>query len=164
MPGLVLVAPSMIEGGGSNLIAPDPSLIFIFILFIILTFILNRLLFKPIGNVLDQRQRLTEGAKNEARSSLRLSQARALEYEDALRQARAESFQFLQKKRAVAMEERARLLTEAREQAAHEIENAKSEIARQADQARLTLEREAATIAASISQAVLGRPVQGGAD
>ena len=85
MAGLVFVAPSMIEGGGSNLIAPDASLILIFILFIILIFVLNRLLFKPIGHVLDQRQRLTEGAKNEARSAARLSQSRALEYEDALR-------------------------------------------------------------------------------
>lgn len=148
--------------GGASLISPDGSLIVIFVLFIILVFVLDRILFKPIGQVLDQRERRTEGARSEARAAVKLSEARAIEFEDALRQARAESFQLLQRRRASAVEDRNRLLAESREKASAEINSAKSEIANQAAEAKQTLERDAKSIAAQISSSVLGRTIEGG--
>jgi F-type H+-transporting ATPase subunit b len=151
------------EGGG-NIISPDGSLLFIIALFMLFVFVMNRLLFKPIGRVLDERQTLTEGATNEARAAARRYQARLAEYESTIRQARAESYRRLEQERAAALEERRRLIDDAKQKASGEIEQAKSEIMRQADGARAALETESRQIAATISRTVLGRTVGGGAD
>ena len=151
------------EGGG-NIISPDGSLLFIIALFLLFVFVMNRLLFRPIGRVLDERQTLTEGATNEARAAARSYQARLAEYEAAIRQARAESYRQLEDKRALALEERRHLIEEAKQKASGEIEQAKSEIKQQADSARATLDAESRQIAGRISRTILGRTVGGGAD
>ena len=150
--------------GERNIINPDASLLFIIALFMLFVFVMNRLLFRPIGRVLDERQTLTEGATNEARAAARRYQARLAEYETTIRQARAESYRRLEQDRAAALEERRRLIEDAKQKASGEIEQAKSEIKQQADGARLALETESREIAATISRTVLGRTVGGGAD
>jgi F-type H+-transporting ATPase subunit b len=150
--------------GGDNIISPDGSLLLIIALFMLFVFVMNRLLFKPIGRVLDERQTLTEGATNEARAAGRRYQARLAEYESTIRQARAESYRRLEQARAAALEERRRLIEAAKQKASGEIEQAKSEIRRQADGARAALEAESRQIAATITRTVLGRTVGGGAD
>src|SRR5215471_9108117 len=129
-----------LEEGSGNLISPDGSLVFIIILYIIFVFLLNRILFKPVGLILDQRDTLTVGAKAEARAAARRYQVQAMDYESGLRQARAESYRFLEEKRATALQERDGLVQEAKQSAQKEIERAKAEIARQSSEARAQLE------------------------
>jgi F-type H+-transporting ATPase subunit b len=150
--------------GGTDLIRPDGSLVVIFILFLLFVFVMNRLLFKPIGHVLDERERKTEGARHEARASVRVYQGKVAEYEFSIRHARAETYRLLQQAREKAMAERGRLLDEARQAAGQDIQAARSDLERQAMAARATLERDARQIAADISRKVLGRPVLGGSD
>ncbi|MEK6410834.1 MAG: ATP synthase F0 subunit B [Acidobacteriota bacterium] len=151
------------EGGG-NIISPDGSLVFVLVLFLIFVFVLNRILFRPIGRVLDERQSLTEGAANEARAAKRSYEARLAEYEATIRQARAESYRQSEQERAVALDERRRLIEEAKQVANEEIGRARHEIERQAAEARAALESESRQIAQRISRTVLGRTVGGGAD
>lgn len=151
------------EGGG-NIISPDGSLVFVLFLFIILVFVLNRILFRPIGRVLDERQTLTEGSANEARAARRTYEARLAEYEGTIRQARAESYKRSEQERAAAIEERRKLIDEAKMQAHEQIDRAKQEIEQQVDLARAALESESRQIAERISRTVLGRTVGGGAD
>jgi F-type H+-transporting ATPase subunit b len=151
------------EGGG-NIISPDGSLVLVLVLFLIFVFVLNRILFRPIGRVLDQRQTLIEGSANEARAARRRYEARLAEYEATIRQARAESYKRSEQERAAALDERRRLLDEAKQHTHQQIEQAKQEIARQVAQARAALESEVRQIAERISRTVLGRPVGGGAD
>jgi len=151
------------EGGG-NIISPDGSLVFVLVLFLILVFVLNRILFRPIGRVLDERQTLTEGAANEARAARRSYETRLAEYEATIRQARAESYKRSEQERAAAVEERRRLIDDAKHHAHEQIERAKQEIEQQVVQARAALESESRQIAERISRTVLGRTVGGGAD
>lgn len=151
------------EGGG-NIISPDGSLVFVLVLFLIFVFVLNRILFRPIGRVLDERQTLTEGAANEARAAKRSYEARLAEYEATIRQARAESYRQSEQERAVALDNRRRLIEEAKQFANEEIGRAKNEIERQVADARAGLESESLQIADRISRTVLGRTVGGGAD
>ena len=151
------------EGGG-NIISPNGSLVFVLILFLIFVFVLNRILFRPISRVLDERQTLTEGSANEARAARRRYEARLAEYEATIRQARAESYRRSEQDRAVALDERRHLIEEAKLQAHDQIASAKTEIERQVAQARTALESEARQIAERISRTVLGRTVGGGAD
>jgi F-type H+-transporting ATPase subunit b len=151
------------EGGG-NIISPDGSLIVVLVLFIILVFLLNRLLFRPIGRVLDERQTITEGATNEARAARRMYDARLADYEASIRQARAEGYQRAEQERAAALDARRRVIDEAKAQAHEQIERAKQEIEQQVVRARTALEAESRQIAERISRTVLGRTVGGGAD
>jgi F-type H+-transporting ATPase subunit b len=151
------------EGGG-NIISPDGSLVFVLVLFLTLVFVLNRILFRPIGRVLDERQTLTEGAANEARAARRSYETRLAEYEATIRQARAESYKRFEQQRAAAVEERRRLIDDAKQHTHEQIEHAKQEIEQQVVQARAALESESRQIAERISRTVLGRTVGGGAD
>ena len=153
-----------LAGGEDNIIQPNASLFLVFVLFIIFVFVLNRILFRPIGRVLDEREALTEGATNEARAAARRYQAELASYEASIRQARGESYRRLEQDRAAALEERKRLIDEAKQKAADEIDLAKSEIANQAALARASLEAESRQIAERISRTVLGRTVGGGVD
>jgi F-type H+-transporting ATPase subunit b len=151
------------EGGG-DIISPDGSLVFVLVLFLILVFVLNRILFRPIGRVLDERQTLTEGAANQARAARHSYDARLADYEATIRQARAESYKRSEQERAAAVEERRHLIDEAKLHAHEQIESAKQEIQQQVVQARAALESESRQIAERISRTVLGRTVGGGAD
>ncbi len=147
-----------------NIISPDGSLVVIFFLFLIFVFLLNRILFKPVGRILDQREKLTHGAKAEAREAADELRRKLGEFEERIRLARAESYRYLEQQRAAAVARRNQDIEEARHQAASTIEDGKREIARQAEQARSALESEAASIAGSIAQTILGRAVGGGGD
>lgn len=149
--------------GGSNIINPDGSLVFVLILFLVFVFVMNRLLFRPVSRILDQRETLTTGAANEARAAARRYESKLNEYETTVRQARAESYKRLEQQRAVALDDRRQVIDAAKQQTATEIAQAKAEIGRQAAQARATLETESRQIAENISRTILGRPVGGGA-
>src|SRR5512143_2941723 len=123
------------EGGG-NIISPDGSLVLVLVLFIILVFVLNRILFRPIGRVLDERQTLTEGAANQARAARRSYESRLADYEATIRQTRAECYKRSEQERAIAVEERRRLIDDAKLNAHEQIERAKQEIGQQVAQAR----------------------------
>jgi F-type H+-transporting ATPase subunit b len=153
---LANVALAFSEGGG-NIISPNGSLVFILILFILFVFVMNRLLFRPIGRVLDERETLTEGAANEARAAVRRYQAKLADYESTIRQVRAESYKKLEQDRTAALEERRHVIEAAKQETNEKIEHAKSEIEQQASAARAALESESRQIAETISRTVLGR-------
>ena len=151
-----------LAGGEDNIIQPNASLLLVFVLFLIFVFVLTRILFRPIGRVLDEREALTEGATNEARAATRRYQSELANYEASIKQARGESYRRLEQERAAALLERKRLIDDAKEKAAEEIQHAKSEIADQAAAARAALEGESRQIAQQITRTVLGRTVGGG--
>ena len=158
---MVSMTLAFAEGGG-NIINPDGSLIVVLVLFVIFVFALNRLLFRPVGRVLDERETLIEGATNEGRAARRMYDARLAEYEASIRHARAEGYHLAEQERAAALDARRRVIDDAKAQAHEQIEVAKQEIEQQVVQARATLESESRQIAERISRTVLGRSVGGG--
>ena len=159
---MVPMTLALAEGG--NIISPDGSLVFVLVLFLVFAFLLNRILFRPISRVLDERETLTEGAANEARAARRRYEAKLAEYEATIRQARAESYRLAEQVRAAALDERRRMIDQAKQRAHEEIARARQEIERQVAKARAALESEVRQIAERISRTVLGRAVGGGAD
>jgi F-type H+-transporting ATPase subunit b len=153
---LANVALAFAEGGG-NIISPNGSLVFILALFLLFVFVMNRLLFRPIGRVLDERETLTEGATNEARAAVRRYQVKLADYESTIRQVRAENYKKLEQDRTAALEDRRHVIEAAKRETSEIIEHAKSEIERQASAARAALESESRQIAETISRTVLGR-------
>ena len=150
--------------GGSNIINPDGSLVFVLLLFLLFVFVMNRLLFRPVSRILDERQTLTVGAANEARAAARRYENKLDEYEATLRQARAESYKKLEAGRALALDERRQVIEAAKQQTAEEIARAKVKIERQAASARTTVDTESRQVAEQILRTILGRTLGCGAD
>ena len=153
---LLLAMIALAEGGG-NIINPDISLVVIFVLFIIFVFLLNRLLFRPIGRVLDKREALTEGATAEARAAAHQYNARLSEYESTIRRARAEGYRKLEQQRSAELEARRALIEGIKEEASAEIERAKSSLAEQAAEARAALEAESRQLAENLAHRARSR-------
>ncbi|HWN99688.1 MAG TPA: ATP synthase F0 subunit B [Blastocatellia bacterium] len=150
--------------GGDNIIQPDLSLILVIVLFLIFVVVVNKILFKPITTVLDERYNLTVGASDEARAVTRSYQRRLADYEARIREARAESYREAELQRAAALERRRQLIEQVKQQTAQQIEEAKSNIRNQVKDARAALETESRQIAQGIARTLLGRTVGGGAD
>lgn len=145
-----------------NIVQPNITILIVFGVFIIFAIILNQILFKPIGKVLDERESQTEGAAAEARAAARQYQSQLANYEETIRKARAESYRKIEEQRKAALDERQKLIEAARGQADAEIAKGRKQIARDAATARAELEDEARQIAEQISRTVLGRAVGGG--
>lgn len=125
--------------------------------FLLLWVVLKRLLFDPVLQVLDERDRRTRGNR-EAADQLR---ARGAAYENehaatilAVRRAVSEEAQEA-RKRAVAEERQA--LGSARDAAAADLNRTRGELAGQMEEARRRLSAQADTLAAQIVGKVLGR-------
>jgi F-type H+-transporting ATPase subunit b len=159
---LLAIPAFVLFESGDNIIQPNVTLVVVIILFIIFVFVLNQILFKPIGKVLDERETLTEGAAAEARAAARQYQARLNNYEETIRQARAESYRKLEQQRKAALDERSKLVESARALAEAEIAKARAEVAAQTAEARTALEQESRQIAEQISRTLLGRALGGG--
>ncbi len=158
----MLAIPAFVLFAEDNIIQPNVTLVVVLILFIVFVVVLNQILFKPIGKVLDERESLTEGAAAESRAASRQYQSRLNHYEETIRRARAEIYHKLEQRRKVALEERGKSIEAARSQAEAEIARAREQVATQAAEARATLEQESRQIAEQISRTVLGRAVGGG--
>jgi F-type H+-transporting ATPase subunit b len=147
-----------------NVLAIDGSFLFIFISIFILIFVLNRTLFKPINQVLDERERLSAGRLAEAKRMLVQYEERVNRYEEQLRAARAEAYQQQEARRRAELSARQDLIAEVKTEAARQVAGARDEISKQADNARKSLEKEARSMAATISSQILHRQVSPGGD
>ena len=142
-------------------LVPDGTLFFHIILIVLMVFILNVTLFRPINRILEERERHTSGRSGEAQEILRRVESNMGKYERSLREARAEGYQLLERQRADAMNRRQSELSVLRVDLSQKVEEEKNAILTQAQQAQVSLGRDTTRIASEISQQILGRPVGG---
>jgi F-type H+-transporting ATPase subunit b len=128
-----------------------------FLLVVFLSLYLKRVFFAPLEKVLQQRYEATEGARRLAEQTLQQANARAAEYEAAMRAARAEVYQQQEQSHRQLQEQAAARIAEARKHAEDGIEEAKRQIAQEAEAAKLYLERESDQLADQIADTVLRR-------
>src|SRR5262245_11647733 len=145
-----------------SVLSIDGSFLFIFFSILLLIYILNHTLFKPINQILDERERLGTGRIGESRRMMGEYEERLKRYESQLREARGEAYQRLEVERRETALERQRMIAEVKAETSAQIDGAKQEIARQAAGARQNLENEARAMAGAISSQILHRPVGAG--
>lgn len=138
-------------------LVPDGTLIIHIAIIITMVFVLNRLLFRPVGRILKEREARTRGRTGEARETVHRVKESLSRYENSLRQARAEGYGLLEQQQAAAYAERQRKIAVVRQEVEGQIEQQKSEIHTQAEQAREALRTEAERVAANISSQLLRR-------
>jgi F-type H+-transporting ATPase subunit b len=127
--------------------------------FIILMFLLNFLLFKPMRSFLSTRQGMIDQTMAEARQAEEKAEASLERYHDLLSDARRAVDARLSEAQAKADEDRRRRLAEAEQRAQESIEAASTEIRGAAEEARDGLRAQARALAEAIAEKVLGRAV-----
>lgn len=140
-------------------LVPDGTLILHVIIILLMVWILNKTLYKPINRILEAREKRTRGRMSEAQEILTDVGEKVSNYERQLRQARAEGYALAEQERTAAMQERQGKLNEMRQQLSESIAQEKQTIQTQVEEARVTLDSESRRIAREISERVLDRPV-----
>jgi F-type H+-transporting ATPase subunit b len=140
-------------------LVPDGTLILHVLIILVMVYVLNATLFKPINQILAARDRRTRGRLSEAQEILKNVSEQLADYERQLRQARGEAYAFSESERGMAMQERQKELAEMRQQLSGSIAREKEAIQKQADEARGTLETESRRLAREIGARVLSRPI-----
>jgi F-type H+-transporting ATPase subunit b len=140
-------------------LVPDGTLFLHVLIILVMVYVLNRTLFRPINRILEAREKRTRGRLSEAEEIMANVGEKLTEYERALRAARTEAYALSEHERAAAMQDRQKKLDEMRAQLAASIATEKKAIQAQAEAARITLEADARRIAVEIGSRVLSRPL-----
>jgi len=136
---------------GDLFLAAVPTAILVFLFY----FFLHWSFFGPLLRVLAERQTRIEGSRKEAESLAAAAQEKQRAYREALRKARAEVFAEQESARRVVLEERGKLIRQARSRAGEEVQAAKARLASEIEAARKTLESSGQQLAEEVARAIL---------
>jgi F-type H+-transporting ATPase subunit b len=141
-------------------LVPDGTLFVHIALILLMVFVLNATLFRPINRILQERERRTRGQLDEARDTLQRVEDKMSAYERSLREARAEGYRLMEQVRAEAMRERQERLNVIRQEIEGSVAQEKDLVHAQAEEARATLDADAVRIASEIGSHILHRPLR----
>ena len=125
------------------------------LLFIVLVIAYQFLVQGPLTAVLEKRRTLTEGAMEAARKAIAEAEAKAAEYADRLRHARADAFKVRDQRIKQWNAERDATLDAARKAAGDKVRQAKAALEAEAAAARNSIQASAADLARQAVRAVL---------
>ena len=128
-------------------------------LFILYKF-MKKLLFKPVQNMIDSRQKEIDDLYADAGRSKAEAEALKSQYEGQLSEANAERERILKAAHQRALQQQETMLREAQEQAARTLKRADEQIELEKKQARNELKNEVSDMAVQIAGAVLARDVK----
>ncbi|MDQ3346694.1 MAG: ATP synthase F0 subunit B [Acidobacteriota bacterium] len=136
---------------------PDLSVFWVIFFVLLLTALLNRLLFKPVLRVMEERERAIRSARELAERSANEARLASLEFEKKTAEARAELYRQMDEMRRAAMNERAEIMSRTRAEAESEIAAATAKLTAEAEEARRRLGAEADALGAAVAERILGR-------
>ena len=138
------------------------TMIFAWINLLILYIFLRKLLFKPVKNMIDSRQKEIDDMYADAESSLSAAKEKEAEYESKLKVAKEESEQILRNavRRAELKEEE--ILKEATEKAKRTMERAEEQVALEKKRAVNEVKDEVSEVALAIARAVIEKDLNEG--
>ena len=138
-------------------LVPDGTLLLHLLMVVVMVFILNRTLLKPINRILAERERQIEGRLKEAQALAAETEQKIKKYNEALHAARVDGYKLLERERADGLKEKDEKVRLQREQAKREVAAQIDNIKRQEQSVRQELETQAASISSLISAQVLRR-------
>ena len=141
---------------GGLLLGSVPTIVFLVLLY----FIYNGVVHKPLVAVLAERRSRTEGAIEKARADIAQAEARTADYEQRLREARMTLFKSQEVRRQLALQARSAVVAESRTKAQGQVEQARKAIDQDKVTAQSGLEAESGRLAAEIIRTVLQRAGQ----
>jgi F-type H+-transporting ATPase subunit b len=136
---------------GALLLSAIPTIV----LFVVLVAAYQFLVQGPLTKMLAERRARTAGAVENAHKAIEKAEAKAAEYADKLRQARAEIFKMREHRAKERNAERETALDAARKAAGAKVNQAKAEMDGETETARQTIQSSAGELANQVVRAVL---------
>jgi F-type H+-transporting ATPase subunit b len=122
--------------------------------------LLNVTLLKPINRILEERERRTKGRMGEAHEILASVDAKTLEYQRRLRDARGGGYLLLEEERSAASRNRDQLVSAVKVEVMRWQEQEKENLKKTEADAKASLIKDAGARAAEIGSRILGRPIR----
>jgi F-type H+-transporting ATPase subunit b len=138
-------------------VLPDVSVVWVIFFVLLLTVVLDRLLFKPLLRVMAERQRAITSARELAERSANEARLAVAEFDRKTSEARAELYKQMDEMRRTALDERSAILSRTRAEAEAEIAAASARLQAEADEARRRLSADAEVLGGAVAERILGR-------
>jgi F-type H+-transporting ATPase subunit b len=136
---------------------PNLSVLWVIFFILVLTFVVDRLLLKPVLGVIRRREEAIESARALARRSASEAQAATEELDRKTAAARAELYREMDEMRRVALGRRAEIVAQTRAEAEAQVAEAIARLDAEAAEARRKLDADAQALGAAAAEKILGR-------
>jgi len=160
LPAAALAAESGEGHGGGGLISVDKSLIVQIVNFLILLFILKRILYKPFLAKMEERTNTIQRALDEAKAARAEAARQQEENETRLRAAYAEAAAVREQALKEAAEESRKHVAAAQVQARKMVEDTKAQLDAEVRRARDELRREVSDLAVAVAEKLVHRSLR----
>lgn len=127
--------------------------------FLLLMFLLNRLLFRPMMRVLEERRERTEGRRKKAEQLDAEAEAVWSDYQKRIQEAKADADRIRSELVRQADAERQKTVEAATRQAEKTVTEIRARVRAEAEEARGVLRAEAERLASAMAEQILGRSV-----
>jgi F-type H+-transporting ATPase subunit b len=138
-------------------VLPNLSVLWVIFFVLILTFVVDRLLLRPVLEVIRKREEAIESARELARRSASEAQAATAEFERKTAAARAEIYREMDEMRRAALGQRAEIVAQTRAEAEAAVASAAKQLQAEAEDARRRLDAEAQALGGAAAERILGR-------
>ena len=136
-------------------LVPDGTIFIHIALILIMIWVLNRTLFRPVNRIIASRESQTGGRSNEAQEILRSVSEKQAHYEEAMRQARGEGYELVENERANAIAEKQSKVAATKEETEQLFVRQTDELNSQTVAARGAIAADAAKLAERIAANIL---------
>lgn len=140
-------------------LVPDGTIFIHIALILLMIWLLNRTFFRPINRVIAAREKNKGGRFGEAEEILQIVSEKNAEYQKAMLEARASSYELIEREKAEALTRRQAEIETVKAETEQTVAREKEELGRQAAQARTTIASEAEQMAERITVSILGNRV-----
>jgi F-type H+-transporting ATPase subunit b len=136
---------------------PNLSVLWVIFFILVLTFVVDRLLLRPVLGVIRKREEAIESARELARRSATEAQTASAEFERKTAAARGEMYREMDEMRRAALGRRAEIVAETRKEAEAQVADAITRLDAETAEARRKLEVDAQALGAEAAERILGR-------
>lgn len=137
----------------------DINLIFTIINLLVLYFLMKKFLFKPVNQIIAQREEEIEKQFKDAEEARRQADVLKQEYESSLENAKADSAKLLHEAKEKARTEYDRIVKSADEEVARRLQKAEETIAEEKEKSLRSMENEIGTLVIHAASKVVGEKV-----
>ncbi|MBD1399885.1 ATP synthase F0 subunit B [Pelovirga terrestris] len=139
------------------MISLDWTLILQFINFMVLLYLLNRILFQPLRAVMDKRRETIDGSHARARDLQADIDDKMSRYQQQLAEAKKQANDERGQIRKLASEEESKMIAAAQSNAGARMDQIKEQVGQESARASQTLKKESTALAQQIATKILGR-------
>ncbi len=134
---------------------PDGTLFIHIAIILVMIWILNRTLYRPINRILDSREKNKGGHANDAAGILKQVEEKDARYNREMLEARSEGYELIEKEQKKAAAARDKKIADVKADIAEKFEAGRTDLEKQTAEARTAIDADAAKIAGSIAASIL---------